>query len=434
MELLDKLAILANAAKYDASCASSGAEQRDSRKGGLGSTSRMGICHSYTPDGRCVSLLKVLLTNYCIYDCHYCINRKSSNIARARFKIEEIVQITLDFYKRNYIEGLFLSSGIIQSPDYTMEQLIAVARTLREQHQFRGYIHLKTIPDASPELIDLAGKYSDRLSINLELPNQESLDRLAPEKKIETTKAQMAHIHCRILEHHPPRKPNQRKTIPRSSSVPKPQFATSQSTQIIVGADASSDAEILTRASELYASFGLRRVYYSAFSPIPFASSLLPNSPPPLLREHRLYQADWLLRFYGFSTQEILPASSPHLDLELDPKLAWALRNPHIFPADINKVPREILLRIPGIGVRNSNRILIARKHHSLSLADLSRLKVNLQKAMPFIITNDYRPQTIHPERLRSRFLPKPKQLEFSFDQPPKPTAEDFEAAVIGEF
>ena len=414
MDLTRKLEILADAAKYDASCASSGAARKDSRgSSGVGSTGGAGICHSYTPDGRCISLLKVLLTNSCIYDCHYCINRRSSNVRRARFTPEEVVGITLDFYKRNYIEGLFLSSGIIRSADHTMEMVVDVARKLREDHQFRGYIHLKTIPEASPELIELAGRYADRISINIELPTQQSLATLAPEKNLARTQDAMAHIRTRIDE---------RRAEKSKPNAPKPPpFATGQSTQMIVGADDSTDSVILRRADTLYTGYRLRRVYYSGFSPIPEPSSILPIKPPPLVREHRLYQADWLLRFYGFKVDEITDAQSPNLDLAIDPKLAWALRNRHWFPVDVNHASREQLLRIPGLGVRNTERILQARRFTRLRLADLVRLRLAMKKVMPFIITADHNPAVLEldSDALRQRFLPPPRQLELDFDNPP---------------
>jgi putative DNA modification/repair radical SAM protein len=427
MELDRKLEILADAAKYDASCASSGAARKDSRHGkGVGSTGGAGICHSYTPDGRCVSLLKVLLTNQCIYDCHYCINRRSSNVRRARFTPEEVVKITLDFYKRNYIEGLFLSSGIIRSADHTMEMVIDVARKLREDHHFRGYIHLKTIPEASPSLIELAGRYADRISINIELPTEKSVATLAPEKNLARTQDAMAHIRTKIEERFA------EKTKP---GTPKPPpFATGQSTQMIVGADDSTDSVILRRADTLYQGYKLRRVYYSGFSPIPEPSSLLPLKPPPLVREHRLYQADWLLRFYGFEVDEITTTDAPNLDLALDPKLSWALRNRHVFPIDINRAAREMLLRIPGLGVRNAERILAARRHTQLRLADLIRLRLSLQKLLPFILAADHTPHLfdLDGDSLRQRFLPPPKQMELDFDAP-KPAAEDLLSVRSGE-
>ncbi len=405
MELDKKLAILADAAKYDASCASSGAVRGNSTDGkGVGSTGGAGICHSYAPDGRCISLLKVLLTNLCIYDCQYCINRRSSNVRRAAFTAEEVVKLTLDFYKRNYIEGLFLSSGIIRNADYTMEQVIAVARTLREVHDFRGYIHLKTIPEASPELIETAARYADRISINLELPTQQSLDLLAPEKNIIRTKQAMGRIRHKLDEASERRRGGDKKV----------RHATGQSTQVIVGADASTDADFLARSDELYGAYKMRRVYYSAFSPIPEPSKILPLVAPPLIREHRLYQADWLMRFYGFKTSEILTPETPNLDLHLDPKLAWALRNRQDFPVDIQTASREVLLRVPGLGVRNVERILKIRRYTRIRLADLVRLRVSLSKVQPFLMTADHNPANLllDSDSLRARFLPKPQQLE----------------------
>src|SRR5689334_3494371 len=361
MELIRKLSILADAAKYDASCASSGAPgRRSSAEKGLGSTTGMGICHSYAPDGRCISLLKLLLTNFCLYDCSYCVNRRSSDTPRARFAVDEVVQLTLDFYRRNYIEGLFLSSGVIRSPDYTMEQVTEVARRLREDHDFRGYIHLKTIPDADEQLIARAGRYADRLSVNVEMPTGEALSTLAPEKSFHTIKLAMGRIRVRREE---------ARAEPRA-----PRFAPAgQSTQMIVGADASSDATILASASTLYASYGLRRVYYSAYSPIPSASPVLPGKAPPLLREHRLYQADWMLRYYGFSATEITSGNAGMLDLDIDPKLAWALAHREQFPVDVNTASREMLLRVPGLGVRNVKRILATRRQRTIRFADLAK-------------------------------------------------------------
>lgn len=432
MEIQRKLEILADAAKYDASCASSGAARKDSRDGkGIGSTGGAGICHSYTPDGRCVSLLKVLLTNACLYDCHYCINRRSSNVQRARFSPEEVVSLTLDFYKRNYIEGLFLSSGIIRSADHTMEMVIRVARLLREEHHFQGYIHLKTIPEASQALIEEAGKYADRISINIELPEQSSLTKLAPEKNLKRTVEAMRDIRGKIEEGYAAR--NDRRFLTMTKRAAAPAFATGQSTQMIVGADASTDATFLARAGQLYSTARLRRVYYSAFSPIPEPSIILPLKPPPLVREHRLYQADWLMRNYGFAVNEISPAEHPNLDLQIDPKLSWALRNRGVFPIDIHTAPKELLLRIPGIGVRNVARILAARRYTRLSLADLKRLRVNLKNALPFMILADHVPRVLDLNHLRERFLPPPKQLELNFNALPKdPLAAA--TALSGEF
>ena len=340
----------------------------------------------------------------CIYDCHYCINRRSSNIRRAAFNADEVVSLTLDFYKRNYVEGLFLSSGIIRNADYTMEQVIAVARTLRDVHDFRGYIHLKTIPEASPELIEIAARYADRISINLELPTQVSLDRLAPEKNIVRTQLAMGRIRNKLDEAGERRKGGDKKV----------RHATGQSTQVIVGADASTDADFLARSDELYGTYKMKRVYYSAFSPIPEPSVLLPLKAPPLIREHRLYQADWLMRFYGFKTTEILSPKVPNLDLELDPKLAWALRNRQDFPVDIQTATRETLVRVPGLGVRNVERILKIRRFTRISQADLVRLRVSLPKVLPFLKTADHNPSAylLDSDALRARYLPKPTQLE----------------------
>lgn len=433
MDLPTKLAILADAAKYDASCASSGTTKRDSRKGGLGSTTGTGICHSYTPDGRCVSLLKILLTNYCIYDCLYCINRVSSGVQRARFTPEEVVALTLDFSRRNYIEGLFLSSGIIRDPDYTMEQVVRVARTLRVEHGFRGYIHLKTIPEASPGLIAEAGKWADRISINIELPTPQDLEKLAPEKNIARIERSMSEIKTRVEQAKSERRDWAVRTPSRARSAPDfgtaakagpPPFAPAgQSTQMIIGATPAPDAAILERASRLYREHRLRRVYYSAFSPIPDASSRLPVSAPPLVREHRLYQADWLMRFYGFDARELTTPAQPDLPLGVDPKLAWALRHRGEFPVDLNKAPREMLLRVPGLGVRNVNRIVRIRRWHRLTLADLTRLHVPMKKILPFIILADHRPHVL--ERgagngggLPSFARPRDRQLDL-FTPPP---------------
>lgn len=416
MKLQRKLAILADAAKYDASCASSGSVRRDSRSGkGVGSTSSgMGICHSYAPDGRCISLLKILLTNFCIYDCSYCVNRSSSQVQRARFTVDEVVQLTLDFYKRNYIEGLFLSSGIIQSSDYTMEQLVDVARTLRKSHDFRGYIHLKTIPDASAELLRLAGLYADRLSINIELPSKQSLKRYAPEKNPSTIHHSMGQLREHIDESKESRRRRKKTTsIAKSTKTKRQKFIYSpagQSTQMIVGADASSDHKILTLANHLYGKYQMRRVYYSAFSPIPDSAQLLPAMPPPLMREHRLYQADWLLRFYGFSVEEISGTNTHQagmLDLDIDPKLAWALCNRDLFPVNINRATREMLLRVPGIGTVGASRIIQSRRFKKLRYQDLAKCGLSLNKMSPFIETIDHTPKAamLESEALKQHFM-----------------------------
>jgi putative DNA modification/repair radical SAM protein len=405
LPLRERLEILADAAKYDASCASSGTTKRNSTGGkGIGSTEGMGICHAYAPDGRCISLLKLLLTNHCVFDCHYCVNRKSSNVRRARFTPEEVVDLTLTFYRRNYIEGLFLSSGIVKSSSHTMEQLIRVARTLREVHDFRGYIHLKTIPEADPELVHEAGLWADRVSINVELPTVAGLERLAPDKNAETIGAAMADVRQAIAASR-----DERKSLRHA-----PRFAPAgQSTQMIVGADAASDADIVTRAATLYDNYSLRRVYYSAFSPIPDASAVLPLKRPPLMREHRLYQSDWLMRFYGYAPAEVAAAAdlTGMLPLDIDPKLAWALKHRESFPVDVNRAPREALLRIPGLGVRAVNAILRARRQRLLRLEDVARMTSSIAKLRPFLIAGDWRPVVLG-DRADLRPLVAPKKAE----------------------
>ena len=424
MDLEEKLAILADAAKYDASCASNGSEKRSSRDSGskkaLGSVTGMGICHSFTPDGRCVSLLKILLTNYCVYDCLYCVNRVSSSVPRARFTPEEVVKLTIDFYRRNYIEGLFLSSGIIRNPDYTMEQVVAVARKLRIEHEFKGYIHLKTIPEASQALIDEAGRYADRISINVELPTQGDLRQFAPEKNAERIEGAMQLIHEKVAA----------SAAERRENAKAPLFAAAgQSTQMIVGVTPTPDRTIIERASKLYGAYRLRRVYYSAFSPIPDSSSKLPLIAPPLVREHRLYQADWLMRFYGFKAQEITTDAAPNLDLQVDPKLSWALRNRHWFPVNVNRAAKHLLLRVPGFGVRNVERILQARKWGALRLDDLIRLRVQMKKALPFIETVDHHPgKELDSDRLRARFAPPAEQLDLF-----SAISDEKESVITGE-
>ncbi|MDM0024654.1 putative DNA modification/repair radical SAM protein [Variovorax saccharolyticus] len=410
MDLQQKLAILADAAKYDASCASSGTSQRDSLGGrGIGSTEGAGICHSYAPDGRCISLLKILLTNHCQYDCLYCVNRASSNVPRARFRVDEVVQLTLDFYRRNCIEGLFLSSGIVKSPDHTMEQLVEVARALREDHDFRGYIHLKTIPDASDELLLRAGRYADRLSINVELPTAAGLKALAPEKDEGAIRRSMARLRLHIDE----REDDARRVLPiraLPAAAPRaakpPRFAPAgQSTQMIVGADATDDRGILASSATLYGAYRLKRVYYSAFSPIPDAARALPLQAPPLMREHRLYQADWLMRFYGFAHDEIVAAPDGLLRLDVDPKLAWALAHEERFPVDLNTAPREWLLRVPGLGVKAVASLLQARRVRRLRAEDLQRLHLPARKVLPFVQVDGHRPaappRAVHEARAR---------------------------------
>lgn len=375
MDTHQKLKILADAAKYDASCASSGAKRSNKGKG-LGHATGSGICHSYTPDGRCVSLLKILLTNRCIYDCRYCVNRVSNDVPRAAFTVEEVVRLTIEFYRRNYIEGLFLSSGVVGDSDRTMDLLAEVARRLREEEGFHGYIHLKGVVGASDEALAKAGRYADRISANVELPVQEDLDQLAPEKSIAEAEGAMGFIKAGIDQ-----------SKERGRRARPPRFAPAgQSTQMIVGATGSTDSAILGTANRLYDVHRLRRVYYTAYSPIPNAHQDLPTERPELVREHRLYQADWLLRFYEFQVNEVVTREDGNLDLELDPKMAWALAHRDFFPVDINKAPREALLRVPGLGTRSVARILKARRHRRLREADLRELRAPLKRVMPFIV------------------------------------------------
>ncbi len=403
--LKERLAILSDAAKYDASCASSGTVKRDSSgSGGLGSTEGSGICHAYAPDGRCISLLKILLTNFCIYDCAYCINRSSSNVERARFTPEEVVWLTLEFYRRNYIEGLFLSSGIIRSSDHTMEEMVRIVRELRVTHSFRGYIHLKSIPEASAHLIEEAGLYADRLSLNIELPTDSGISRFAPEKKPAGIRRSMGDLRLKIEAAQEPTLQTRR----RKRFVPA-----GQSTQMIVGADGANDATILSTSGQLYSSYGLKRVYYSAFSPIPDSSKNLPLIKPPLMREHRLYQADWLYRFYGFGIDEITSTQEGGmLDLNLDPKLAWALGHREDFPVDVNRADRERLLRVPGLGTRTVKAILTERRQRRLRLEDLPRLGVSVRRVQAFVTAEGWTPHRLvdRPD-LRAMFEPQPEQL-----------------------
>lgn len=406
MDVASKLHILADAAKYDTSCASSGST-RKRPNGGIGNAAPGGICHSFTPDGRCVSLLKILLTNYCIYDCSYCVNRISSDTPRARFTVAEVVNLTLDFYKRNYIEGLFLSSGIVQSPDYTMEQMGTIARELRIDHGFGGYIHLKGAPGASRELLIEAGRWADRLSVNVELSSQDDLDRLAPAKRHDVIEASMAQIREAERE---ARQDRWKRSAPMF-------IPAGQTTQMIVGATPATDTELLTKADGLYKQHQLRRVYYSAFSPIPHAAAGLPMKAPPLVREHRLYQADWLMRFYGFEARELPTEDDGNLSLGQDPKLSWALRHREYFPVDVNTGPRESLLRVPGLGVRNVMRILKIRRYHALTLADLTKLRVPLRRAKYFLSCADSVPGSLDSVQLPAQFEGKAQQLSL-FEAP----------------
>jgi len=373
--ILEKLRILSDAAKYDASCSSSGSKRANSGKG-LGNAEGMGICHSYTEDGRCVSLLKILFTNHCIYDCAYCVSRRSNDVRRAAFTVEDVVDLTINFYRRNYIEGLFLSSGIFKNADYTMERLVRVARVLRIQHNFNGYIHVKAIPGASPELLHEAGLYADRLSVNIEIPSEASLQKVAPEKNYSDIITPMNYLRGE-KEKYADEKPHIKST---------PLFMPAgQSTQLIVGASPENDRHILKLASSLYQTQKLKRVYYSGYVPIATDNRVPDLAAPPLVRENRIYQADWLLRFYGFSVDEILDENSPDLDLEIDPKLGYALRHPDKFPVDINRADYELVLRVPGIGVKSAKKIISSRRHQQLHIDHLQKIGVVLKRARHFI-------------------------------------------------
>ena len=396
--ILEKLQILADAAKYDVSCSSSGSK-RDNKTKGLGDTTGMGICHSYTEDGRCISLLKILLTNHCIFDCAYCVSRRSNMIKRAAFTVEEVVKLTVNFYRRNYIEGLFLSSGIFKDPDTTMERLVRVARTLREQHNFNGYIHLKTIPGASEELIRLAGLYADRLSINLELPTELSLQKLAPEKRYSHIVQPMKYLKEAIAEN------RQEKGLIKHS----PSFVPAgQSTQMIIGATPENDLRILQVTDRLYKGYGLKRVYFSGYVPV-LEDNRLPSlqTQVPVIRENRLYQADWLMRFYGFEADEIATPEFPDLDLQVDPKLAWALRNLNSFPVDLNNAEERMILRVPGIGVKSAKRIVAARRFGHIRLEHLLKMGIAFNRARFFITCDGLEAQPLDMEEthLRNRIL-----------------------------
>ena len=393
--VLDKLKILAESAKYDVSCASSGTS-RSHKKGQIGSAEGWAICHSFAEDGRCISLLKIMLTNNCIYDCAYCINRRSNDLPRATFSVSELVNLTIEFYRRNYIEGLFLSSGVVRNPDYTMERLVKVVKDLRQVYRFNGYIHLKSIPGASQELVNEAGLYADRMSVNIEIPNEQSLQLRAPEKDFQSVFTPMRYIQQGMLQNAEERKKYRH----------APRFVPAgQSTQMIVGATSDSDKDILHLTSALYKRPSMKRVYYSGFVPVNGYDNRLPAlKQPPLVRENRLYQADWLLRFYNFKVDEIVDDSYPDLDLEIDPKLAWALRHPEAFPVDINRADYEMLLRVPGLGVKSAKMILTARRYSRLGTSHLKQIGVVLKKAQYFITCNELPTRTINeikPENVR---------------------------------
>ena len=398
----EKLSVLSDAAKYDVSCSSSGSKRAS--KGGLGDTTGMGICHSYTEDGRCISLLKILLTNVCIFDCQYCVSRRSNDeVKRVGFTVDEVVDLTINFYRRNYIEGLFLSSGIFKSADYTMERLVRVAKKLRLEHNFNGYIHLKTIPNASEVLIAEAGKWADRLSINIEMPSDESLQRLAPEKNEAEILKPMGLVKAHIESH------NRERGLIRRAEQPK--FAPAgQSTQMVVGASPETDRHIVRKAASLYEDFGLKRVFFSGYVPVnPDSNGLLPalDTKVPVLREHRLYQADWLMRFYGFNAEEIVNPATENLEADIDPKLAWALRYPALFPVDINLADYEMILRIPGIGVGSAKKIVSARRFAPLGWDQLRKIGIAVNRAKYFISCKDreFRYLGWQPEAVKSQIL-----------------------------
>ncbi|MDO5664382.1 MAG: putative DNA modification/repair radical SAM protein [Bacteroidia bacterium] len=412
---LEKLKILADAAKYDVSCASSGTS-RGNVKDGLGTAAGWGICHSFTPDGRCVSLFKILLTNYCIYDCAYCSNRRSNDVNRTAFTADELAELTIEFYRRNYIEGFFLSSGVMRNPDYTMEQMLRVVTLLREVHRFNGYIHMKTIPGASRELVSKAGMLVDRMSVNLEIPSEQNLKLLAPEKDYESVFAPMRIIQQGMLESAEDRK--------KFKKAPK-FVPAGQSTQVIIGATPDTDKQILTLASALYKRPSFKRVYYSGYIPINKDDTRLPIiAKPPLIRENRLYQADWLMRFYDFKASEIVNDTHPDLDLDIDPKMGWALRNPSFFPIDVNVAPYEMILRVPGIGVKSAKLIIASRRYGRLNSVQLKKMGVVMKRAQYFIVCRELPMQTVNeltPQYVRRQVSQKQKKvaadlLQYSID------------------
>ncbi|GAB6007687.1 putative DNA modification/repair radical SAM protein [Dysgonomonas reticulitermitis] len=402
--VLEKLKVLAESAKYDVSCSSSGTVRKN-KTGGLGNTvGGMGICHSFTEDGRCVSLLKIMLTNFCIYDCAYCINRRSNDIRRATFSVQELVDLTIEFYRRNYIEGLFLSSGVINNPDYTMERMVRVVKELRTVHRYNGYIHMKSIPGASQELVNEAGLYADRMSVNLEIPTETNLKLLAPEKDHRSVYRPMRYIQQGV----------QQSIEDRRKFRSAPRFVPAgQSTQMIVGATSENDKDILRVSSILYQQTQMRRVYYSGFIPVNSYDSRLPAlKQAPLVRENRLYQADWLMRFYQYRADEIVDDAHPDLDLEIDPKLAWALRHPEMFPVDINKADYVMILRVPGIGVKSAQFIVTSRRYGKLNAFQLKKIGVVMKKAQYFITCNELPMYTVNeatPEYVR-KILIEPKK------------------------
>jgi len=426
-DMIDKLKILADGAKYDVSCSSSGSFRRNKR--GIGNAASCGICHTWTADGRCVSLLKILMTNSCIYDCAYCVNRRSNDTPRTMLTPAEVAKLTIGFYRRNYIEGLFLSTGVVRSPDHTMELLIWAVRTLRQEYRFNGYIHLKLVPGADPLLVEQAGLLADRVSVNLELPTRESLALLAPDKSREAVVEPMRQVSSLITANRAERKCSRK--VPRFAPA-------GQSTQLIVGATGETDRQIVTLSEQLYTRLALKRVYYSAFIPVSSDSRLPARPNSPLRREHRLYQADWLLRYYGFSAHELLDDQAPNLESDLDPKTGWALRHLELFPVEINRAAYEELLRVPGIGVRSAQRIVTARRQGHLGIDDLPLLGVVLKRARYFITARGRYAGDCSPESslLRERLLAAPAkrnhgQLVLPFCS--EDAASDVHSTISGE-
>lgn len=407
--VLEKLSILADAAKYDVSCASSGSKRKNSNKG-LGNAEGMGICHAFTEDGRCVSLLKILLTNHCIYDCAYCVSRKSNDIKRAAFTVQEVVDLTINFYRRNYIEGLFLSSGIFSNPDYTMERLVRIAQKLRTEERFNGYIHLKAIPGASPELLKQAGLYADRLSVNIEMPTEQSLRLLAPDKKREEMIAPMRFLKNEIV------------AAQADTSSKAPLFAPAgQSTQMVIGATPENDLQILHLSNAFYRTMQLKRVYYSGYVPVSNDNRLpAVGTPVPMVRENRLYQADWLMRFYGFEVDELITPDDPYLDMEIDPKLNWALRNLHQFPVDINKADLDLIRRVPGIGIQSAQKIWEARRFATLTWDHLKKFNIARNRAKYFLrMHTDGMAHKDHPpQKIRQMILAESHSKYFANHSP----------------
>jgi putative DNA modification/repair radical SAM protein len=410
--VLEKLSILADAAKYDVSCSSSGSKRKNENKG-LGNAEGMGICHAYTEDGRCVSLLKILLTNHCIFDCAYCVSRKSNDTKRAAFTVQEVIDLTMNFYRRNYIEGLFLSSGIFKDADYTMERLVLIAKKLRTEHKFNGYIHLKTIPGASEDLIKEAGLYADRLSVNVEMPTEQSLKLLAPDKKREDMIKPMTYVKNEIIANR-----EEKKTL-----VKAPLFAPAgQSTQMVIGATPENDWQILKMAGLFYDQMKLKRVYYSGYVPVSNDNRLPAiGTPVPMVRENRLYQADWLLRYYGFGVDEIVTPEDPFLDMQIDPKLGWALRNLHQFPVDINKADLDLIKRIPGIGIQSAQKIGEARKFRKLTWDHLKRFNIATSRAKYFLSmkVEDLRPKDYTPQQIKN-FILSASQTKYAANHSPQ--------------